>query len=165
MFDDLLDANRRYRTTFVDSGVSGRAAKGLAVVTCIDSRIEPLAVLGLKVGDAKIIRNAGARITDDALRSLVIAVNLLNVNRIALMHHTQCAMAGASDDDLRGRIAAASGEDAAGFEPLTMSDQRATAAADIARLRACPLIPPTVEVEAFLFDVHTGALSPLGADA
>lgn len=164
MFDDLLDANRRYRTTFTDSGVSGRAAKGLAVLTCIDSRIEPLAVLGLKVGDAKIIRNAGARITDDALRSLVIAVNLLNVNRIAVMHHTQCAMAGASDDDMRDRIAAASGGDVSDFEPLTMSDQRATAAADIVRLRECPLIPATVEVGALLFDVHTGEISPLAED-
>jgi carbonic anhydrase len=161
VFDDLLDANRRYRTTFTDSGVSGRAAKGLAVVTCIDSRIEPLAVLGLKVGDAKIIRNAGARITDDALRSVVIAVNLLGVNRVALMHHTECAMAGVSDEDLRSRIQAASGGDAGTFEPFTMHDQSAAAAADIARLRACPLLPPELEVAALLFDVHTGEVSSL----
>ena len=161
MFDDLLDANRRYRTTFTDSGVSGRAAKGLAVVTCIDSRIEPLAVLGLKVGDAKIIRNAGARVTDDALRSVVIAVNLLGVNRVALMHHTECAMAGVSDEDLRVRIQAASGADATGFEPFTMDDQRAAATSDIARLRACPLLPAGLEIAALLFDVHTGEISPL----
>jgi carbonic anhydrase len=164
VFDDLLEANRRYRATFTDSGVSGRAAKGLAVVTCIDSRIEPLAVLGLRVGDAKIIRNAGARITDDALRSLVIAVNLLDVSRVALMHHTQCAMAGVSDDDLRERIAAASDADVTGFEPFTMDDQRAAAQADIARLRACRLLPARLEVGALLFDVHTGALSPLMPD-
>jgi carbonic anhydrase len=161
VFDDLLDANRRYRSTFTDPGVSGRAAKGLAVVTCIDSRIEPLAVLGLQVGDAKIIRNAGARVTDDALRSLVIAVNLLGVNRVALLHHTECAMAGVSEDDLRERIGAASGADASGFEPLTMSDQRAAAAADIARLRACPLVPAALRAAGFLFDVHTGEVSPL----
>jgi carbonic anhydrase len=161
VFDDLLDANRRYRATFTDSGVSGRAATGLAVVTCIDSRIEPLAVLGLHVGDAKIIRNAGARITDDTLRSLVIAVNLLDVRRVAVLHHTQCAMAGVSDDELRARIAAASGADAAGLELFTMSDQQAAAAADIARLRACPLLPATLEVGALLFDVHTGEVSSL----
>lgn len=164
MFDDLLDANRRYRATFTDPGVSGRAAKGLAIVTCIDSRIDPLAVLGLQVGDAKIIRNAGARITDDALRSLVIAVNLLNVSRVALLHHTNCAMAGVSDDDLRDRIASVSGGDATGFEPLTMSDQRAAAAGDIARLRASRLVPESLEVGAFLFDVHTGEISPLDVD-
>ncbi len=161
MFDDLLAANRRYRTTFTDSGVSGRAAKGLALVTCIDSRIEPLAVLGLKVGDAKIIRNAGARITEDALRSVVIAVNLLGVDRVALMHHTECAMAGMSDEDMRARIQAASGADAGGFEPFTMNDQRAAATADIARLRACPLLPSGLEVAALLFDVHTGEVSSL----
>jgi carbonic anhydrase len=165
VFDDLLEANRRYRATFTDSGVSGRAAKGLAVVTCIDSRIEPLAVLGLRVGDAKIIRNAGARITDDALRSLVIAVNLLGVNRVALLHHTQCAMAGVSDEDMRERIAAASGADATGLELFTMADQRATAESDIACLRASPLVPAAVEIDAFLFDVHTGEVSPLTPDA
>jgi carbonic anhydrase len=165
VFDDLLDANRRYAATFTDSGVSGRAAKGLAVVTCIDSRIEPLAVLGLRVGDAKIMRNAGARITGDTLRSLVIAVNLLAVNRVALLHHTQCAMAGVSDEDMRERIAAASGADASGLDLFTMADQRAAAEADIARLRECPLLPATLEVGALLFDVHTGEVSPLIADA
>jgi len=164
VFDDLLEANRHYRSTFSDPGVSGRAAKGLAVVTCIDSRIDPLAVFGLRIGDAKIIRNAGARITDDALRSLVIAVNLLNVNRVSLLHHTNCAMAGVSDDDLRAHIAAASGADAGGLELFTMSDQRAAAGADIERLRACPLVPAALEVGAFLFDVHTGEVSPLLAD-
>jgi carbonic anhydrase len=164
VFDDLLDANRRYRTTFTDSGVTGRAAKGLAVVTCIDSRIEPLAILGLRVGDAKIIRNAGARITDDTMRSLVIAVNLLGVNRVALLHHTECAMAGVSDDDLRERIGAASGADASGLELFTMTDQKAAAAADIERLRACRLLPAGVEVGAFIFDVHTGEVAPLSTD-
>jgi carbonic anhydrase len=164
VFDDLLDANRRYRATFTDSGVSGRAAKGLAVVTCIDSRIEPLAVLGLRVGDAKIIRNAGARITDDTLRSLVIAVNLLAVTRVALLHHTQCAMAGVSDEEMRERIATASGADASGLDLFTMADQRAAAAADIARLRDCPLLPAALDVGAFLFDVHTGEVSPLIPD-
>src|SRR5882757_7008641 len=98
MFDDLLDANRRYRSEFHDSGVAGTAAKGLAVVTCIDSRIDPLALLGLRPGDAKIIRNAGARVTDDALRSVVIAVNLLGVNRVCVVQHTDCAMVGQTDE-------------------------------------------------------------------
>ena len=81
MFDDLLKANRHYRSKFHDPGVEGKAAKGLAVLTCIDSRIDPLAMLGLKAGDAKIMRNAGARVTDDTLRSLILASNLLGVTR------------------------------------------------------------------------------------
>src|SRR6185369_1133821 len=115
MFDDLLAANRRYRDEFHDSGVAGIAAKGLAVLTCIDSRIDPLAMLGLAPGDAKIIRNAGARVTPDSLRSLVLAVNLLGVKRICVVQHTDCAMARKSDDEIRAAISAD-----ADFEPLAM---------------------------------------------
>src|SRR3977135_2881032 len=115
MFDDLLAANRRYRPAFPDSGGAGTAAKGLAVMTCIDSRIDPLALLGLRAGDAKIVRSAGARVTDDALRSLVLAVNLLGVTRICVVQHTECAMVGLTDDDMRARVSAASGVDAAGW--------------------------------------------------
>src|SRR5947207_10618423 len=101
IFDDPLAPNRRYRTEFHDSGVAGTAAKGLAVLTCIDSRVDPLALLGLRAGDAKIIRNAGARVTGDALRSLVIAANLLGVTRVCVVHHTDCAMFGPTDDEFR----------------------------------------------------------------
>src|SRR5450631_300942 len=131
MFDDLLDANRRYRTEFHDSGVAGRAAKRLAVLTCIDSRIDPLALLGLRPGDAKIIRNAGARVTDDALRSLVIAVNLLGVTRVCVVQHTDCAMVGSTDDQLRARIGAIRGVDAAGWDFLAGTDQLAALHADM----------------------------------
>src|SRR5687767_15716383 len=104
MFDDLLEANRRYRTEFHDSGVAGVAARELAVLTCIDSRIDPLAMLGLRAGDAKIIRNAGARVTDDALRSLILATNLLGATRVCLIPHTDCAMAGSTEAEMRSRV-------------------------------------------------------------
>ena len=158
MFDDLLEANRRYRTHFHDSGVAGKAARGLAVVTCIDSRIDPLAMLGLAPGDAKIIRNAGARVTDDALRSLVLAANLLDVVRVCVVQHTECAMVGPTEDELRATIGAARGVDASGWDFLTSSDQIATLHADIARIEACPLLPPELEVAGFIFDVHSGEL-------
>jgi carbonic anhydrase len=160
MFDDLLDANRRYRTEFHDSGVAGIAARGLAVLTCIDSRIDPLALLGLKAGDAKIIRNAGARVTDDALRSLVLAANLLGVTRVCVMQHTDCAMVGRTDDELRARIGELRGVDASGWEFLTSSDQTATLRSDIERIVSCPLLPPDLEVGGFIFDVRTGELVP-----
>ena len=158
MFDDLLEANRRYRTHFHDSGVAGKAARGLAVLTCIDSRIDPLAMLGLAPGDAKIIRNAGARVTDDALRSLVLASNLLDVVRVCVVQHTECAMVGPTEDELRATIGAARGVDASGWDFLTSSDQIATLHADIARIEACPLLPPELEVAGFIFDVHSGEL-------
>lgn len=160
MFDDLLDANRRYQSEFHDPGVEGKAARGLAVLTCIDSRIAPLAMLGLRAGDAKIIRNAGARVTDDSLRSLVLAVTLLAVTRVCVVQHTDCAMVGSTDDEIRARISGSLGVDASGWEFLATTDQRATLCDDLERIRACPLLPPDLEVEGFIFDVHSGALEP-----
>lgn len=160
MFDDLLDANRRYQTDFHDSGLPGSAAKRLAVLTCIDSRIDPLALLGLRAGDAKIIRNAGARVTDDALRSLVLAANLLGVNRVCVVAHTDCAMVGPTEDEMRERIGAIREVDAGSWEFLTTTDQLATLHDDIARIESCPLLPPDLEVGGFVFDVHSGELVP-----
>lgn len=160
MFDDLLEANQRYQEEFHDSGVAGRAAKGLAVITCIDSRIDPLRMLGLKAGDAKIIRNAGARVTDDALRSLVLAVNLLGVERVCVVQHTECAMAGGSDEELRTRIGELQHADASGWVFHAMDDQRAALAGDLAKIAECPLLPADLEVGGFVFDVRSGALTP-----
>jgi carbonic anhydrase len=161
MFDDLLDANQRYRTAFHDSGVAGIAARGLAVLTCIDSRIDPLAMLGLQAGDAKIIRNAGARVTPDALRSLVLASNLLGVTRVCVVHHTECAMVGPTEEEMRTRIGTLRGVDASDWDFLVSSDQLATLRADLALIEACPLLPPNLEVGGFLFDVHSGELVPV----
>jgi len=140
--------------------VAGTAARGLAVLTCIDSRIDPLAMLGLRAGDAKIVRNAGARVTDDALRSLVLAVNLLGVTRVCVVQHTHCAMVESTEDEIRARIEAARGVDASGWDFLAAPDQLATLRHDIEVLRACPLVPPDLEVGGFIFDVHSGALVP-----
>jgi carbonic anhydrase len=161
MFDDLLDANQRYRSEFHDSGIEGVAAKGLAVLTCIDSRIDPLAMLGLRPGDAKIIRNAGARVTDDSLRSLVLAVNLLGVSRVCVVQHTDCAMVGTTNDELRARIGALRGRDATDWDFLASSDQAATLRNDIELIQSCALLPSDLQVGGFIFDVHSGELLPL----
>jgi len=158
MFDDLIEANRRYRSEFHDSGMQGKAAKGLAVLTCIDSRIDPLAMLGLRAGDAKILRNAGARATNDALRSLVLAVNLLDVHRVCVVQHTECAMVGSTDEELRAKIGAQRGADATGWDFMASTDQLSTLRADIELIRACPLLPSDLEVGGFIFDVHSGEL-------
>ena len=92
-FADVLAANETYANGFPLRGLQARATKGLAVLTCIDSRIEPLAMLGLRPGDAKILRNAGARVTDDVLRTLVFASYLLGVDRAMVIAHTDCRMA------------------------------------------------------------------------
>jgi carbonic anhydrase len=141
--------------------VEGTAAKALAVLTCIDSRIDPLAMLGLRAGDAKIIRNAGARVTDDSLRSLILAVNLLGVTRVCVVQHTNCAMVDSTEDDIRARIEEQRGVDTAGWDFLAFTDQLATLHDDIERIERCPLLPSDLRVGGFIFDVHSGALVPV----
>ena len=159
-FDDLLKANRRYRAEFHDSGVEGTAAKGLAVLTCIDSRIDPLAMLGLRPGDAKILRNAGARVTEDSLRSLVLAANLLGVNRVCVVQHTDCAMVGRRNEDIAAAIGRRRGVDASAWDFLVSTDQVETLHRDIALISSCPLLPAGFQVGGFIFDVHSGELVP-----
>lgn len=161
MFDDLLEANRRYQAGFEDNGARGVAARGLAVVTCIDSRIDPLGILGLNPGDAKIIRNAGARITDDVLRSLILATNLLGVTRICLVHHTDCAVIGQTNEDLRQLVAENLDRNTVPDDFLATDDPQAAIAEDLARIDACDRIPRSVVVAPFLYDVHSGYLKPL----
>src|SRR5579875_155096 len=110
-FADVLEGNQRYAASYELGGLAPVAAKGLAVLTCMDSRIDPLGMLGLAPGDAKILRNAGARVTDDVLRTLVLAVYLLGVTRIMVVAHTSCRMAGGSEADVHEAIRAAGGPD------------------------------------------------------
>lgn len=163
-FDDLLAANRAYQSSFHDDGLRAEAARGLAIVTCIDSRIDPLGMLGLQRGDAKVIRNAGARVTDDALRSLVLCVNFLKVTRVCVVQHTDCALARTSDTEFREGIRANTGASAEGWEFLSMADQSSAVLGDLNLIRTCDLLPPDLELAAFIFDVHTGELLPVTAD-
>lgn len=158
-FDDILAANRAFAGHFTLGSLPAPAARGLAVLTCIDSRILPLAMLGLEPGDAKIIRNAGARATDDAIRSLVLAANLLNVRRIMVIAHTDCAMADISDSSLRQTLIQHNpSADFSQFDPLAMTDQPATLATDVERLRQCPLFPSGTDIAGFQYDVTSGLL-------
>ena len=157
-FDDVLASNEQYATTFVDTGMPGQAAKGLAVVTCMDSRIDPLRMLGLTPGEAKIMRNAGGRVTDDVLRTLVLATHLLGVNRVLVVEHTECKMASATDDEVHQTILETSGIDTRSLEFRTMDDQLATLAQDVQRVKSSPYLPKGVEIGGFLYDVRTGRL-------
>jgi carbonic anhydrase len=158
MFDDLLHANDTYAEGFALDGIPPTAAKGFALVTCMDSRIEPLAMLGLVPGDAKILRNGGARVTPDVLRGLVLATHFLGVREIAVMQHTNCALAGQSDDDVRTRLAESGVDDVAEWEFLAMPDPDAALHADVARVRACAQLARGVRVEGWRYDVATGRI-------
>lgn len=158
MFDDLIEANQRYAESFELAELKAPAARGLAVVTCIDSRIEPLQMLGLKPGDAKILRNAGARVTDDVLRSLVLATNLLNVNRVCIVQHTDCAVAKSTNKDFRTKVGELREADASSWDFLAIDDQQAVLASDVLKIETCELIAPDVTVAGFIYDVKTGEL-------
>jgi len=160
-FDDLLAGNTSFAAGFDHAGLTARAARGLAVVTCMDSRIAPLAVLGLGPGDAKILRNAGARVTGDVLRTLVLAVYLLGVNRVLVMPHTDCKMASATEDEMHALIDAQYGLDTRSLEFRTVKDQLAALEQDLVRIRAYPLLPRDLPVGGGIYDVATGELRPI----
>ena len=158
-FDDLMQANREFADSFDLGGFDGKAHAGIALVTCMDSRIDPLRMLGLKHGDAKIFRNPGGRVTPQALEALVLGVHLLNVNRILVVPHTRCAMATSTLDEIRERVAASAGQDASWQTFGVVEDQEGALADDVAVVRAHPLIPESVAVGGFVYDVDTGLLT------
>ncbi len=163
-FDDLLTANKQFAASFADGGLPARAAKSLAVITCMDSRIDPFGTLGIGPGDAKILRNAGARVTDDVLRTLVLAVYLLGVTRILVMPHTNCRMAQSSEAELHALIESRYGVDTRSLEFQTAQDQEQALHADMIRIHAYPLLPETVAIGGAMLDVTTGLLRPVPLD-
>jgi carbonic anhydrase len=155
-FDDLLAANKSFVTDFRLAGFDGVAHAGVAIVTCMDSRIEPLGLFGLKAGDAKIFRNPGGRITPEALEALVLGVHMLGVNRILIVPHTRCAVATHTEQELRDRVSRSAGVDATWQRFHVVEDQIASLEEDVQAVRSHPLIPETVRVGGFLYDVDTG---------
>ena len=160
-FKDALEANDEYIKSFKYSDLTGTAQRGLAIVTCMDSRISPLAVVGMQAGDAKILRNAGARVTDDVLRTLVLASYLLGVNRVLVMPHTDCRMASADEATIHATIKDQFGVDTRSLEFRTVSDQRAALAIDVTRIRTYPLLQKGVSVAGAIYNVSTGQLEPV----
>jgi carbonic anhydrase len=156
-FDDILAANEAYAGEFEHAELEARAAKGLGVLTCMDSRIDPLAMLGLVPGDAKILRNAGARVTDDVLRTLVLADHLLGVSRVMIVAHTNCRMASGTEDDVHAAIRATGGPDTRSISFLTTSDQEAALREDVQRVRSWPYLD-NISVGGFIYDLSTGRL-------
>ena len=160
-FDDLTAANATYAESFDDGGFDGVAHAGVAVVTCMDSRIVPLEMLGLRHGDAKIFRNPGGRVTPQALEALVLGVHLLGVDRILVVPHTRCAMASSTEEELHRRVSESAGMDASWQRFHVVDDQVEALREDVHRVRAHPLIPERVKVGGFLYDVDTGLLTEL----
>ncbi len=156
-FDDLLAANKRYSRSF-PHGFDGIAQEGVLILTCMDSRLEPLEMVGLMLGEAKILRTAGSRLTPMGLSAMVMGVHKLRVNRILLVAHTRCAAASMTEDALRAQITELSGVDASTFEFGVDPDQIGGLHEDVEFLRNHELIGPFAAVGGFLYDVDTGLL-------
>jgi carbonic anhydrase len=157
-FDDLLSANRAYRATFSHGGFDGEARAGVAIVTCMDSRIEPLGMVGLGPGDAKIFRNPGGRVTPQALTAIVLGVHLLKVERVLVIPHTRCAMACPDEKVLQDRLSESAGTDCSWLPLGTVPDQEKALREDVHTVRTHPLVPQRVHVGGFMYDVDTGEL-------
>jgi carbonic anhydrase len=160
-FKDFLAANDEYIKTFKYSGLTGVAQKGLAIVTCMDSRINPLSVMGMKSGDAKILRNAGARVTEDVLRTLVLATYLLGVDKILVMPHTNCRMAEVDEATIHEEIDSKYGIDTSSLEFKTVVDQTAALISDVKLVRSYNLLNTGVSVGGAIYDVTTGKITPV----
>ena len=158
-FEDLLAANRDYAGAFDLSGFDGIARAGVAIVTCMDSRIDPLNLVGLKAGDAKIFRNPGGRVRSDALEALVLATHLLGVERVMIVPHTRCAMASNTEAELQTRVGDSAGQDATWMEFHAITDQVRALREDCAKVRSHPLIAEGTLVGGFVYDVDTGLLT------
>jgi carbonic anhydrase len=158
-FDDLLARNAQYQSRFRHGNFDGIAHAGVAMLTCMDSRIEPLGMLGLEIGDAKIIRTPGGRLTPDALIGCILGVHLLGVQRILVVPHTRCAMASGEDADIVAKARAATGEDLSDLRIGASPDQHARLVEDVTALREHPHVAGRAVVGGFLYDVDTGALT------
>jgi carbonic anhydrase len=156
--DDLLRNNEAYAAGFDKGDLPTPPARKTAVIACMDARLDVHRILGLEVGDAHVIRNAGGVVTDDAIRSLAISQRLLGTEEIILIHHTDCGMLTFSDDDFRRQI-----QEDTGIKPSwsaeAFSDLDADVRQSIARIKASPFVPHKEAVRGFVYDVDTGRLN------
>jgi carbonic anhydrase len=177
ILSEVIAANTRYSASFGDKGkLALPPARRFAVLTCMDVRLDPAKFAGLAEGDAHVIRNAGGRASDDAIRSLVISYKLLGTREFFVIHHTDCGMEFFSNEVIRGLLASSletAELTAQGFrdvgkgpgsrageyiEWLTIKDQKQAVLDDVARIRSHPLVPKSIPVYGFLYDVRSGKL-------
>ena len=182
ILDQVLAANRRYASEFGDKGsLALPPARHFAILTCMDARLDPAKYAGLAEGDAHVIRNAGGRASDDAIRSLVISHKLLGTNEWFVIHHTNCGMELFTDDIIRGLLAeslqtASVGEagwfntakgpgsdEARYIDWLTISDNAKSVVEDVTRIRNHPLVPGHIPIHGYIYDVKTGRLELVAA--
>jgi len=161
VIDDLLENNRGYAAAYVSHGLSARPTLRVAVVVCMDARIDVHAALGLQQGDAHVIRNAGGVVTDDVLRSLLISQRLLGTREAMLVHHTGCGLLDFTDDELADAV-----ERDTGVRPPfplgAIRDLDEDVQRSVRAVATCPFLPHREVVRGFVYDVATGRLREIG---
>jgi carbonic anhydrase len=157
VLEEFLKANEVYASQFQKGDLPLPPGRKVAVLACMDARLDPARVLGLEEGDAHVIRNAGGRVAD-ALRSLIISEQLLGTNTIVILHHTDCGMLTFTDADIREKIRQELHTDADHIAFLPFSDLEQSVRDDIALLRSSPFIPDSIEIHGFIYDVKSGRL-------
>lgn len=159
LLNEVLHANERYAEVFDRSKLAIPPAKHLAVLACMDARLTVPDFLGLRTGDAHIIRNAGGIATEDAIRSLIISTKLLGTNEFVVVNHTDCGMLTFKDRELQLRLAKETGVDAAKVTFHAFSDLEKNVRTQVERIRSSPFIPRAIPITGFVYDVRSGKLA------
>ena len=158
MRDESLKANERYAAGFKDGGLPMPPGRKLAAVVCMDARLMPDQFLGLGIGDAHVIRNAGGIVTDDALRSLIISHKLLGTNEFFVVNHTDCGMLTFEDEQLRQRLKDETGADASGLQFHAFKNLEENVRAQVQKIKGSPFLPGDIPVSGFIYEVESGRL-------
>ncbi|MFM8860971.1 MAG: beta-class carbonic anhydrase [Acidimicrobiia bacterium] len=163
VFRDMVEGAAEWSTTFDLGPLDPIPRRRLAIVTCMDCRIDPLAIFGFAPGDVHVVRNAGARVTADMLRSLIKSVDQLEVERIAIVHHTDCGAAKIDLPSLRDRVVQRTGNDPADVDFHLIADPSVALAEDVEAVRRCPFLPVGTAVAGFVYDVATGSVTTVAS--
>ena len=159
--EEFRKANEAYAANFQKGHLPMPPGRHVAVLTCMDARLDPARFLGLQEGDAHVIRNAGGRASDDAIRSLAISQQLLGTNAVVVIHHTDCGMLTFSNEDLRKKLKQELNADAEHIDFLPFKDLEQSVRDDVATIKNSPLLLKNIEVSGFIYDVKSGRLLPV----
>ena len=158
VFDEIMEHNSRYAQTFGLGHLQTPPVRKLVILTCMDSRMDLEELLGLEVGDAHMIRNAGGLATDDAVRSLILSTHLLGTRAIAIIQHTECGLLSITDEQMRFRLTSETGKDASHLQFHAFTDLDSNVAAQVRRVREHPFLPKNIQVHGYVYDVKKGSL-------